>query len=62
MPRPKKQIEPTDLSDPPTEKDFFDALEQILTPTRPQVKSENRTPTSKELNAKYRLAQKRPAV
>ena len=62
MPRPKKQIDPPDLSDPPAEKDFFAALEQILTPTRPQVKGENRTPTSEELNTKYRLTRKRPAV
>ena len=28
MPRPKKKIEPPDLSDSPTEQDFFDALAQ----------------------------------
>ena len=62
MPRPKKQIDPPDLSDSPAEKDLFDALEQILTPIRPQVKGENRTPTSEELNTKYRLARKKSAA
>ena len=59
MARKKREIEAPDLSSPPTATDFFDALKQILTPSRPQVKGENRTPTSEELNTKYRLSRKK---
>ena len=55
MAKPKREIEEPDLSSPPTATDFFDALKQILTPKRPHIKGENREPTSKELNTKYRL-------
>ena len=61
MVRKKREIEKPDLSGPPSADDFFDALKQILTPTRRQVKGENRTPTTKELNEKYRL-RKTPAA
>ena len=50
--RKKKKIEAPDLSSPPTATDFVDALKQILTPGRPQVKGENRMPTSEVLNTK----------
>ena len=59
MARNKHNIAEPDLSNPPDKDDFFDALKQILTPTRNQVKGENRTPTSNELNAKYRLARRK---
>ena len=59
MAKPKREIEPPDLSSPPTATDFFDALKQILTTDRAPVKSENREPTSEELNTKYRLARKK---
>ena len=61
MARKKREIEAPDLSSPPNVDDFFDALKQILTPSRPPVKGENRTPTSKELNTKFRL-RKKPAT
>ena len=61
MARKKREIGKPDLSSPPSTDDFFDALKQILTPTRRQVKGENRTPTTKELNEKYRL-RKKPAA
>ena len=61
MARKKREIEAPDVSSPPSVDDFFDAMKQILTPTRKQAKGENRTPTSKELNTKYRLTRKRPA-
>ena len=47
MARKKREIEAPDLSSPPTADDFFDALKQIL------------TPTSEELNTKYRLSRKK---
>ena len=62
MARKKQEIEKPDLSSPPTADDFFDALKQILTPTRKPTKGENRTPTSKELNTKYRLSRRKPAA
>ena len=58
MARPKRDIEDADLSSPPDREDFFDALRQILTPSRKPAKGENREPTSKELNTKYRLRRK----
>ena len=61
MARKKREIEVPDLSSQASVDDFFDAMKQILTPTRKQVKGENRTPTSKELNTKFRL-RKKPAV
>ena len=62
MARKKREIEAPDLSSPPSADDFFDAMKQILTPTRKQVKGENRTPTSEELNTKYRLSRKKSAA
>ena len=59
MAKPKREIDPLDLSGPPTTTDFFDALKQILTTDREPVKSENREPTSEELNTKYRLSRKK---
>ena len=58
MAKLKREIESPDLSSPPTATDFFDALKQILTTDREPVKSENREPTSEELNTKYRLRRK----
>ena len=58
MARPKREVDDADLSSPPSADDFFDALKQILTPSRKPAKSENREPTSKELNTKYRLRRK----
>ncbi|MCY4362722.1 MAG: hypothetical protein OXE42_11140 [Gammaproteobacteria bacterium] len=58
MAKPKREIKSPDLSNPPTATDFFDALKQILTTDRQPVKSENREPTSEELNTKYRLRRK----
>ena len=62
MAKPKREIESPDLSSPPTATDFFDALKQILTTDREPVKSENREPTSEELNTKYRLSRKKSAA
>lgn len=61
MAKPKREIESSDLSSPPTATDFVDTLKQILTSTKTLVKSENREPTSGELNAKYQLTRKQPA-
>ncbi len=38
MARKKREIEAPDLSSPPCVDDFFDAMKQILTPTRKQAK------------------------
>ena len=59
MAHKKREIEAPDLSSPPSADDFFDALKQILTPTRNQVKGENRTPTRQELNTRLRLSRRK---
>ena len=59
MARKKREIEAPDLSSPPSADDFFDALKQILATERPRAKGENRTPTSAELNTKYRLSRRK---
>ena len=55
MPKPKKHIDPPVLDDPPSKTDYLEAVKQILTPDRAQVKGENREPTVTELEAKHRL-------
>ena len=57
MKKPKTKLDPKDR-DPATMKDLEDAMRQLVE-SPPGTKSENREPTKKELEQRYKLVRRK---